>query len=251
MYVYHYNKTFISQCVVLSNSNMACSSPTIEVNGPLDAENPQSLEYGFRMDNVMGVQNLSVKGYNAFLLYPNPIYEPFDEEVKYYKSDYLTINGQHLDRACQESDVTVQIGNAYCNVTSLSRQQLTCRPPLTQPPAIDEDGRPYPAELPEVVVIVGKSLKYRIGKISYASPAGLNGPLSKPALIGVVSGIVVLLLVFLLFLIAYRRKSTESNRVLKNMQEQMDILELRVAAECKEGTFLLICSLNKKMYKQY
>lgn len=36
-------------------------------------------------------------------------------------------------------------------------------------------------------------------------------------------------------IIAYRKKTSESNRVLKNMQEQMDILELQVAAECKEA----------------
>jgi plexin A len=81
------------QCVVLSNSNMACPSPNIVVQETLDAEHPLSLQYGFRMDNVTGVQNLSIKeGYSFFLLYPNPVYEPFDEEVKYYKSDYLTIN---------------------------------------------------------------------------------------------------------------------------------------------------------------
>ena len=50
-----------------------------------------------------------------------------------------------------------------------------------------------------------------------------------------IAAIVILVVVFIAFLIAYRRKSTESNRVLKNMQEQMDILELRVAAECKEA----------------
>jgi hypothetical protein len=72
---------------------MACPSPNIIVQETLDAEHPLSLQYGFRMDNVSGVQNLSVKeGYSFFLLYPNPVYEPFDEEVKYYKSDYLTIN---------------------------------------------------------------------------------------------------------------------------------------------------------------
>jgi plexin A len=72
---------------------MACPSPNIVVPEPLDAEHPLLLQYGFRMDNVTGVQNLSVKeGYSYFLLYPNPVYEPFDEEVKYYKSDYLTIN---------------------------------------------------------------------------------------------------------------------------------------------------------------
>ncbi|XP_060822188.1 plexin-A4 [Bombus pascuorum] len=237
MYVYYDEKMFVSQCEVHSQESMICKSPTIEVpdNVVLDAEKPLMLEYGFRMDNVTGVQNLSQHGFNHFLLYPNPIYEVFDEEIKYYKSDYLTINGQHLDRACQESDVTVQIGNAFCNVTSLSRQQLTCRPPLTQPPAIDSDGLPNKQELPEVIVIVGGTLRYNIGKLSYALPAGLNGPLSKPALIGVIAAIVILVFVFIAFLIAYRRKSTESNRVLKNMQEQMDILELRVAAECKEA----------------
>lgn len=237
MYVYYDEKMFVSQCEVHSHESMICKSPTIEVpeHAVLDAEKPVQLVYGFRMDNVTGVQNLSQHGFNHFLLYPNPIYDVFDEEIKYYKSDYLTINGQHLDRACQESDVTVSIGNSFCNVTSLSRQQLTCRPPLTQPPAIDAEGLPNKQELPEVVVIVGGTLRYNIGKLSYALPAGLNGPLSKPALIGVIAAIVILVFVFIAFLIAYRRKSTESNRVLKNMQEQMDILELRVAAECKEA----------------
>lgn len=34
--------------------------------------------------------------------------------------------------------------------------------------------------------------------------------------------------VFICVVIAYRRKSTESSRVLKNMQEHMDMLELQV-----------------------
>lgn len=79
-------------CVVLSNSNMACPSPVIDIGDTLvDAEHPEKLEFGFKMDNVTGVQNLS-SPLGHFLLYPNPIYEPFDEDVKYYKSDYLTIN---------------------------------------------------------------------------------------------------------------------------------------------------------------
>lgn len=50
-----------------------------------------------------------------------------------------------------------------------------------------------------------------------------------------VPGVAFLLLIFVILLIAYRKKTSESNRVLKNMQEQMDILELQVAAECKEA----------------
>lgn len=239
MYVYYEGKQFISQsCRIISHSNMICLSPEIDVpHGILDADKPLELEYGFRMDNVARVQNLTERKLHAFSLYPDPVYEVFDEEVKYYKSDYLTINGQHLDRACQETDVVVKIGDSFCNVTSLSRQQLTCRPPSSQPPSLDSSSSGNPkTDSPEVWVIVGGNLKYRIGQLSYALPAGLNNPLSsKPALIGIVTAIIVIVIVFIAFLVAYRRKSTESNRVLKNMQEQMDILELRVAAECKEA----------------
>lgn len=73
---------------------MVCDSPVIEADGAkLDADEPMKLEYGFRMDNVSGVQNLTMtKGFSEFLLYPNPLFKPFDKEVKYYKSDYLNIN---------------------------------------------------------------------------------------------------------------------------------------------------------------
>lgn len=217
---------------------MTCESPVIEIEGltTLDADSPLALEYGFRMDNVSGVQNLTLnREFNPFLLYPNPVFEPFDKEVKYYKSDYLNINGLNIDRACQESDVEVRIGNNFCNVTSLSRQQLTCRPPETQPPGHGENGEVNGEVLPEVVVIVGGSLKFNIGSLSYSSPQGINASFSKPVVYFVCVVAVVIVIVFVVFLIAYRRKSTENNRVLKNMQEQMDILELRVAAECKEA----------------
>ncbi|XP_059489451.1 plexin-A2 isoform X1 [Neocloeon triangulifer] len=237
MYVYYDNKKFTSPCVVLSNSNMACKSPKIEFEGKEpDLEPPKGLVYGFHMDNVVGVQNLSNQnGYSRFFLYPNPVYESFDEDVKYYKSDYLTINGHHLDRACQESDVRVEIGDSVCNVTSLSRQQLTCRPPTSQPPAKGLNGRSDPNELPEVVVIVGGSLIFNIGKLSYAPTSGIDPAISKQVIIGISVIGIILTFICIVFSVLYRRKSTESNRVLKNMQEQMDILELRVAAECKEA----------------
>lgn len=237
MYVYYNDMMTVSKCKVHSNTSMTCESPVIEADETkLDADDPLRLEYGFRMDNVLGVQNLSsTVNFQPFFLYPNPIFDPFDKEIKYYKSDYLNINGQNIDRACQESDVEVRIGNSFCNVTSLSRQQLTCRPPENQPAAINENGDVDTESLPEVVVIVGGSLKFAIGSLSYSSPQGLNASFNKPTLIIACVVGVVIFLVFVGFLVAYRRKSTESSRVLKNMQEQMDILELRVAAECKEA----------------
>lgn len=231
MYVYHDNQIFIGRCAIGSNTQMICDSPAIDTDGrDLDSEKPLKLEYGFNMDDVLSVRNLSSKpSYGPFLLYPDPVYDKFDEDVKYYKSEYLTINGQNLDRASQETDVEVMIGTSYCNVTSLSRHQLTCRPPTQDELGVADQ------HLPDVVVKVGHSLRFEIGKLSYSSPAGLHGTLSKPAISGVIAGIIGLVCIFIVFLVMYRRKSTESIRVLKNMQEQMDILELRVAAECKEA----------------
>lgn len=87
MYVYYEGKQYFSQaCTIISPTSMVCKSPEIDVQpGILDAEKPMSLEYGFRMDNVAKVQNLTQQKLHPFLLYPDPVYEVFDEEVKYYK----------------------------------------------------------------------------------------------------------------------------------------------------------------------
>lgn len=82
---------------------------------------------------------------------------------------------------------------------------------------------------------VGDKLKFMIGRLSYDVPAGPESALPKSVIIGVIVGAGVLIVIVIVILIAYRRKSTESSRVLKTMQEQMDVLELRVASECKEG----------------
>lgn len=93
MYVYYEGKQYFSQaCAILSHTQMICKSPEIDVPpNVLDAENPLKLEYGFRMDNVAKVQNLTQAGLHPFLLYPDPVYEVFDVEVKHYKVSFLAI----------------------------------------------------------------------------------------------------------------------------------------------------------------
>ncbi|KAH8398904.1 hypothetical protein KR222_005983, partial [Zaprionus bogoriensis] len=229
IYVFYKGKMYVSQCRVHSDTDMECPSPIIEMDGHLlDPENPLLLEYGFLMDNVKRVQNLSSHHNNHFELYPNPEYFIFEERVKYFKSEYLTINGRNLDRACKESDVEVKIGNGYCNITSLSRQQLTCRPPTEAAAASNSPSGP------EVIVRIGPALEYRIGILSYES-SNIIMDLGDNVVFVVIAGSVIFLLIFVALLVAYRKKTSESNRVLRNMQEQMDILELRVAAECKEA----------------
>ncbi|XP_017022606.1 plexin-A2 isoform X2 [Drosophila kikkawai] len=229
IYVVYNDVMYANQCRVQSDTEMECASPIIDVDNRLiiDAEKPLLLEYGFLMDNVLRVQNLSKTHNNHFELYPNPEYFVFEERVKYFKSEYLTINGRNLDRACKESDVEVRIGNGFCNITSLSRQQLTCRPPPEATATKSING-------PEVIVRIGSSLEYRLGILSYES-SNIILDWGDNVVFAVIATIVIILLFFVATLVAYKKKSSESNRVLRNMQEQMDILELRVAAECKEA----------------
>lgn len=100
-------------------------------------------------------------------------------------------------------------------------------------------------------VEVGDILKFPIGKLSYELPSSHDSALSKPVIIGVIVGGCILVIIVIIILIAYRQKSTESSRVLKNMQEQMDVLELRVASECKEGKFkCIMCFISYYIFEE-
>lgn len=229
-------------CDKVNATDMSCSSPYVpdEKIRPLRLrpEDPVELDYGFFMDNVESVHHLTTRRQNPlpmFLMYSNPEYKPFPEEVKFYKSDYLTINGSNLDMASSENDIAVRIGRESCVVTSLSRTQLTCKPPPSQPEALNWRGQLDGNQLPDVVVTVGKSLNFTIGKISYDSYEGLASLLPKGVLFMLITGACILMLVVVLILIAYRRKASESSRVVKTMQEQMDVLEMKVASEAKQA----------------
>lgn len=83
-------------------------------------------------------------------------------------------------------------------------------------------------------MIVGGSFSKRLGVLRYE-----EGGLSRAAIIGiaVAGGILFIIMIVgvLCFCIVYTRKSKANDRALKKMQTQMDVLEIRVAKECKEG----------------
>ena len=136
------DKRYSGPCHVLNNKKMFCLSPKIDT--PVtwrsnDNPEPHRLDFGFVMDNVKRVQNLSRVLKSYVHIYPDPEFEVFQEldGIKYYKSDYLTLNGKNLNLASKETDMKVRIGSKFCNVTSLSLNQLTCKPPEEQPSALD------------------------------------------------------------------------------------------------------------------
>ena len=121
-----------------------------------------------------------------------------------------------------------------CNITSLTAKQLSCRPPDSEPVAKGADGRPRIGSIPEVRVVIADRQNVSIGLLSYEAPSSAF-IFSTEVIIGISVGCGILLLLVIGFFIMYRRKATESHRVLKSMQEQIDVLELQVASECKEA----------------
>ena len=88
--------------------------------------------------------------------------------------------------------------------------------------------------------------KARVGGIEF-SPGVVHitsdSPLSSTAIIGIAAAGALLILFIVVVLIAYKRKSRESDLTLKRLQMQMDNLESRVALECKEGKRSICCRL--------
>uniref|UniRef100_A0A8D8STZ2 Plexin-B n=1 Tax=Cacopsylla melanoneura TaxID=428564 RepID=A0A8D8STZ2_9HEMI len=239
LYVLYKGSRYPSACEVQSSSHMKCKAPAINVTiDTIENKFPQNLDYGFDMDQFSGFQNMSRKLNNSFMLFPDPVYDPFDDKIR-YKSDYLTINGKYLDLVFDESDVTVRIGIEVCNVTSIANNQLTCIPPAEQPSNSLDDNPKGITELPNVTVIVGSTLSFYIGKLSYSQPDDILDMVLYGG-IGIIM-VVALSLTSMVFLIAYRCTSRKRTRVIENIQnENADILEVRVAPECRTAFAELI-----------
>ncbi len=100
----------------------------------------------------------------------------------------------------------MKIETTPCNVTSLSRYQLKCRLPTNLPPSAGSN----PCE---VVVQVGRNLRYTIGKLSYGSPIADEDKLSNFVIIcvAIVGGVLAFSFISATGVISYRRLSTRNS----------------------------------------
>lgn len=198
-------------------------------------ETQLSLQISFVMDNVQSVRDLDKHFQNlrsTIIYVDDPVYFPFPNNLKLYKGDTLVIEGEKLNIASDETDVSVTIGQKQCNVTSLALTQLVCTPPEQQPEPTDELGIETSTYLPMVVVHVGRTLRFPIGYLKYE--------LLKPytfshAIVGIAIGCAIIVCLLFVILIVYRRKSTQAEREYKRIQIQMDTLESNVRMECKQA----------------
>ena len=170
------------------------------------------------MDLVKSVLNLEkfAPEVNSEILYvEDPVYYKFKHNELSYKGDLLVIEGYNLNLAADENDVDVRIGNEKCNVTSLTSTQMLCIPPLTAP-------TPIHASHPEVVVYVGKNLKFEIGLLRY----DIGGPFTIPPEVigGIGAAAALTLFIAIAFMIIYKHKSSQAEREYKRIQVRIPSL---------------------------
>lgn len=238
------NKTI---CHVLDPAQMECPSPCVTEffrkvprrrKRNVNKKSQVLLKIGFVMDSVEGVTDVEKykQGSPSRLTYvEDPRYTMFSNNVKLYSGDILVIEGENLNIACDESDIRVTIGTEPCNITSLTTNQLSCIPPISQPLGTDHNNINTHNGLPLVMVHVGQIIKYRIGYIRYDMLNYSYTSLPSEAVAGIAMGSICLVIVFVIILFVYRHKSTRAEREYKRIQIQMDTLESNVRLECKQA----------------
>ncbi|KAL7828196.1 hypothetical protein AOLI_G00313480 [Acnodon oligacanthus] len=223
------NQETTNTCQVLSATTMLCQAPALpgSLNREEVVEKPD--EFGFILDNVQAV--LALKNIN-FLYYPNPVFEPLSasgvQELK--PGSPIILKGRNFlpptPGGNGKLNYTVLIGEKPCTLT-VSDTQLLCESPTLT-------GRH------KVLARVG-GIEFSPGVVHITS----DSPLSSTAIISIAGAGGLLILFIVIVLIAYKRKSRESDLTLKRLQMQMDNLESRVALECKEAFAELQTDINE------
>lgn len=77
------------------------------------------------------------------------------------------------------------------------------------------------------------NFKISVGRVEYDVSQQFQFPMEAIAGIAAAGGFLVFIIVIIL--IIYRRKNTQSERIYKKMQVQLDNLESNVRNECKQG----------------
>ncbi|XP_065211359.1 plexin-2-like [Planococcus citri] len=140
-YIYNENMTkrYESECQVWhTGTTMLCLTPDIlDIDSSsFNKSNPIRLNYGFVMDNVAYVQNISVNttnnNFKRLMLYPNPTFKSSYEEIKTStigNDESLIIEGENVNLVCREAEFIVKVGNRSCEVKLLTAHGLNCHLP--------------------------------------------------------------------------------------------------------------------------
>eukprot|EP00064_Thunnus_orientalis_P005180 superscaffoldBa00000497_g5194 len=200
----------LNLCQVLGPTSMLCQAPELPISLARQQEVPERPdEFGFKLDDVQALMALNNTN---FIYFPNPEFELLSVSgvLELKPGSPIILKGRNFlpptNSGNGKLNYTVLIGEKTCMLT-VSETQLLCESPnLT--------GRH------KVLARVG-GIEFSPGVVLITS----DSPLSSTAIIGIAAAGALLILFIVVVLIAYKRKSRESDLTLKRLQMQMDNLE--------------------------
>ncbi|XP_065224750.1 plexin A3-like [Planococcus citri] len=139
-HVHNNDQIFNSSCKILNEPTQttiwSCISPPISnIDSDLiDAKNPRRMKFSLTSNETHNFTiSMSSNHSSVFLLYPDPeFYYVYNSYIPMDGKNFMIIQGKHINKACQKTDITVLVGNDTCEVLSVSSRQVICFLPKSQ-----------------------------------------------------------------------------------------------------------------------
>uniref|UniRef100_A0A8C6QAA0 Plexin b2b n=1 Tax=Nothobranchius furzeri TaxID=105023 RepID=A0A8C6QAA0_NOTFU len=175
-----------------------------------------------------------IKELKPFDYHPDPSFDELTKTV-ITETSIIIVTGRGFSRAMTASEAQAFVGDVQCLVNTLQDEKLFLDPPSTTPRARSRrqrrDTRP---ELLDLVIKFGKG-EWMVGSVQYQKKDDLSFYIIIPAVI------VPMLLIIIISIYCYRRKSQQAEREYEKVKHQLDNLEESVRERCKkEFTDLMI-----------
>ncbi|XP_065219424.1 hepatocyte growth factor receptor-like [Planococcus citri] len=231
-----YNST---KCEVKNSTTFSCLSPHMpDIDRySIIAKNPQVFNYTLvaSLNRTNAGNPIIIKSFK-FFVHPNPVFEHWsatelDENIRF------VIKGRHIDDVCRMNDFMVRVGDKNCKILILSRSDLTCQ---VQKSSLKYNYPKNTAELDfstaygNVTVQIGNNAEQVVPYFNADIPVTTSEKFEYNWIVyAVCFGAFIFIVIFSLLiklLIAYRKKSFESLKMSREMQQQINRMGMNAIA---------------------
>ncbi|KAK6175621.1 hypothetical protein SNE40_014038 [Patella caerulea] len=218
---------YSSACSQQNEYMLYCSVPGINTAGVnVTDTNPLEVHYGFNMDDVKSLRNISHNhAFGPMLYFPDPSIYKFggeDATKKYIQDDLLAIPGKFRSVNPLMSNVMVYVGSDKCENAASTDSAITCEPP-EKPSGINSNGK-------AVVELRIGNLKSDVGYLQYYEVDNTEKPIALGIILGVVLPIIAIIALLAFCVIKKHRKHGPSENyipdVLKDYEGQKEDEEI-------------------------
>ncbi|KAL8618189.1 hypothetical protein ACOMHN_059196 [Nucella lapillus] len=199
---------FTKPCKLENTFSMVCQVPSLKA--PIQAAalnitetSPLEVHYGFTLDGVMSLKNISHEAsFGPLLLYPDPQLSVFpgqDQTKQFTEKDLLVINGRFRIISNLMASVSVHVGNEECEGVAATDTAITCDPPSSTPDGTESTG------IAPVMVRIGNMSK-KVGYLRYYQVSSTNKPMALGVILGVVIPILAIIILLTVCVLRRHRK---------------------------------------------